>query len=427
MRIINGNNLEVTPSEDAYLNEVRSSHIILDDELWDRIIELTGGAAALCYQCGVCTASCPWGEVKKEPLSVRTFIRRAQLGIADGNESLWLCTACAQCEAYCPRGVNISDVFRGLRTIAWERRSVERGLPSMLWSLYWNGNPWSQPPSQRSLWAKNLGIPIFNPQRHEILLYIGCTSSYDRRAQKIAHSLASLLLAAGVKFGILGDEEPCCGEAVLSVGNKPYFKEVARETLQVFSDKGVHKLVTISPHCFDVFQNHYPRVVGEDVILPFHYTQYLAQLVEEGRLNFSAIVRPDEKTNPSNEPIIDDTGERKVIKITYQDPCFLGRRNSEYEAPRRLLEALPGVEIVEMEHSKVDGLCCGGGGGRMWLETLPGERFSDIRVVEASQTGASILATACPFCLVCLEDSAKGARMKDMQVLDVAEIAAMAL
>ncbi|MGB2911193.1 MAG: 4Fe-4S dicluster domain-containing protein, partial [Anaerolineales bacterium] len=212
-----GNNLEVPPSEDEDLNAVRSSHIILDDELWDRIIELTDGAAALCYQCGVCTASCPWGEVKKEPLSVRTFIRRAQLGLADGNESLWLCTACAQCEAYCPRGVNISDVFRSLRTIAWERRSVERGLPSMLWSLYWNGNPWSQPPSQRSLWAKNLDTPIFNPQHHEILLYIGCTSSYDHRAQKIAQSLASLLLAAGVQFGILGDEEPCCGEAVLSV------------------------------------------------------------------------------------------------------------------------------------------------------------------------------------------------------------------
>ena len=166
-------------------------------------------------------------------------------------------------------------------------------------------------------------------QHHEILLYIGCTSSYDHRAQKIAQSLASLLLAAGVKFGILGDEEPCCGEAVLSVGNKPYFKEVVRETTQVFQDKGVHKLVTISPHCFDVFQNHYPRVAGEDVILPIHYTQYLAQLLDEGRLNFSSTVRPNEQINPANEP--------KVIKITYQDPCFLGRHNSEYEAPRRLL------------------------------------------------------------------------------------------
>ena len=155
------------------------------------------------------------------------------------------------------------------------------------------------------------------------------------------------------------------------------------------------------------------------MILPIHYTQYLAQLLDEGRLNFSSAVRPNEQINPANEP--------NVIKITYQDPCFLGRHNSEYEAPRRLLEALPGVEIVEMEHRKVDGLCCGGGGGRMWLETHPGERFSDIRVVEASQSGASILATACPFCLVCLEDSVKGARMKDMQVLDVAEIAAMAL
>jgi len=193
--------------------------VLINDEQWDKLNKLTDGAAALCFQCGVCTATCPWGIVKNEYLSVRTFMRQAQLGLEDGDGKLWLCTTCNQCEAYCPRGVDIADVFRGLRAIAWESRRVEKGLPSMLWSEYWNNNPWSQPPSQRSDWAKNLDIPIFNPVRHEVLFYVGCTSSYDSRSQQIARSLVSVLRSAGVQFGYLSTEEPCCGEAVLSVGS----------------------------------------------------------------------------------------------------------------------------------------------------------------------------------------------------------------
>ena len=387
--------------------------ILLDDQLWERLLELTDGAAALCFQCGVCTANCPWGAVRQEPLSVRTFMRQAQLGFRNGNDSLWLCTTCAQCEAYCPRGVNIPDVFRGLRTIAWERRAVLPGLPSLMWSIYWNNNPWSQPPSQRSNWAQNLDIPSFDPQLHEILLYIGCTSSYDCRAQNIARALVRLLRAAGVRFGFLGENEPCCGEATLSLGHKPYFREVAEGTARVFRKKDVGKIVTISPHCYDVFANHYPDV--SEAFQPMHYTQYIAALLDEGRL----------EPRTFKEPVGYGGGEG--VKVTFQDPCYLGRHNSEYEAPRRLLEVIPGVELVEMESHAVDGMCCGGGGGRMWLETPPGERFSDLRMGEVERTGADILVTACPFCLVCLEDSAKLMKMADLQVLDIAEIAALAL
>lgn len=387
--------------------------ILLDDQLWEELIELTDGAAALCFQCGVCTANCPWGAVRQELLSVRTFMRQAQLGFQKGNESLWLCTTCAQCEAYCPRGVNIPDVFRGLRTIAWKRRAVLPGLPSLMWSVYWNNNPWSQPPSHRSNWAQNLDIPPFDPQVHEILLYIGCTSSYDRRAQDIARAVVRLLRAAGVGFGFLGVDEPCCGETALSLGHKPYFREIAGGTAQVFCERGVGKIVTVSPHCYDVFANHYHDL--PDDFQPMHYTQYLTALLDEERLAPSTFKRP----------VSQDGGEE--VKVTFQDPCYLGRHNSEYEAPRRLLRTIPGVELVEMESHAVDGLCCGGGGGRMWLETAPGERFSDLRIGEARRTSAKILVTACPFCLVCLEDSAKLMKMAELQVLDVAEIAAMAL
>jgi Fe-S oxidoreductase len=373
----------------------------LDDVLWERLIELTDGAVALCYQCGTCTAICPWGVVRDEAVSIRTFMRQAQLGIHDGDRNLWLCTTCAQCEPTCPRGVTISDVFRGLRSLSWERRDLPQGLPSMLWSVYWNNNPWDQPPSQRSDWAKTLDLPSFDPAEHEILYYIGCTSSYDRRAQQVALALTHLFNAAGVSFGTLGDEEPCCGEAVLSVGHKPYFQEIATQNVSIFEERGVNRLVTVSPHCYDVFRNHYPTGLEA-----YHYTQYLASLIDEGRLQFRTPIEHH---------------------VTYHDPCYLARHNQETRAPRRVLEAIPGLELIEMEQAQADTVCCGGGGGRMWLETDAGERFGDLRVRQALDTGAEVLLTACPYCIACLEYSIKARKIKDLVVMDVAEIAALSL
>lgn len=386
--------------------------LLLDDSNLERLVEMTDGAAALCYQCGVCTATCPWGLVREQPLSVRTLIRHTQLGLQDEHAELWLCTTCAQCEADCPRGVPIAEIMRCLRQLAWERgqattaRKVEKSLPTMLWSIYWNENPWSQPPSTRLAWAKDLGLPLFNPQEHEILLYIGCTSSYDPRAQQIARRLVQVLRAAGVSFGVLGEGEPCCGEAALSVGHRPYFAEIAKKTSEVLSASGAQQMVVISPHCYDVFINHYPALGELSLPAPRHYTQYLSQLLEQGRLRFE-------------QPL--------AVTVTYQDPCYLGRHNSEYEAGRRVLSAIPGLALVEMERSRQDGLCCGGGGGRMWLDTPVEQRFSTLRIQQAQSTGAQVLATACPFCAVCLEDSARLAGSHPIQVLDVAEIAALAL
>jgi len=376
--------------------------LVLDDELWEQLIELTGGAAAPCYQCGVCTATCPWGTVREEPLSVRTMMRQAQLGLFDGNEDLWLCTACKQCEVYCPRGVPIADVFRALRQLAWERQQVLEGLPNVLWSVYWNNNPLFQPPSQRTAWVDNGQLHEFDSTEHEFLLYVGCTSSYDRRAQNVARSVVKLLNASGVKYGTLGEGEPCCGEAVLSMGHSPYFEELAAKATAVFQAREAKKIVVISPHCYDVFQNHYGEL--KDTVEIYHYTQLLAELVESGKLEFGA--------SPG-------------LKATFHDPCLLGRGNNEYEAPRTVIGAIPSIELVEMEHTGIDSLCCGGGGGRMWMETEAGERFSDLRVQEAVDVGAEVVVTACPSCIACLEDSAKAQGLKDLQVLDVAELAVL--
>ncbi len=378
--------------------------LVMDDALREQLLVWTHGAAAPCYQCGVCTATCPWGLVRAETVSVRRSIAMAQLGLRDGSESLWLCTMCAHCEVLCPRGVPVRDVFRGIRYGAWEERTTPEGLPSLLWSVYWNNNPWSQPPSQRSDWAKGLELPTFDPEAHEVLLYVGCTSSYDPRAQRVARSVVRLLEAAGVQYGTLGEEEPCCGESVLSVGHEPYFQEVAEKAAALFHERGVARMVTVSPHCYDVFKNHYPRL--DEGFEPVHYTEYLSHLVEEGRLAFPTDLD---------------------LTVTFHDPCALARHNGQQESPRRVLGAIPGVETVEMEQNGAETLCCGGGGGRMWMETAPGDRFSDIRVEQAQATGAQVLATACPFCISCLEDSLKARKGEGPAVMDVAEVAALAL
>jgi Fe-S oxidoreductase len=376
----------------------------LDDALWQRLLDLTDGAAAPCFQCGACTAACPWDLVRPEPLSVRKHIRSAQLGLRDQEGSLWLCTTCAQCQALCPRGVDVAQVMRGLRYLAWEQREMPEGLSSLLWSVYWNNNPWSQPPSQRNLWAQGLDVPEYDPREHEILYYVGCTPAYERRAQLVAQALIHVLGAAQVPFGTLGDAEPCCGETALDVGHRPYFEELAQQAIDIFQQREVSRIVTTSPHCWDVFCNHYPSTA--DGFIAWHYTQYLATLLDQGRLDFKGSL---------------------PLRATYHDPCYLGRHNDIYQAPRQILAAIPDLELVEMPHSRSDALCCGGGGGRMWLETAAGERFSDLRTQEARSVGAQVLVTACPFCIICLEDSIKDLGIAGLRVMDVAELAALAL
>ncbi len=377
--------------------------ISIDDDRWQEINALSDGAASLCYQCGVCSAICPWSEVRGEAVSIRSLIRRAQLGLDDGLDDLWLCTSCGRCHELCPRGVDVAGVIRGLRLLAWEKRQSPAGLPSILWSLYWNNNPWSQPPSHRSSWAQKLDLPIFDPTSHEILLYVGCTASYDRRIQRVTRSLVRLLNAAGVAFGYLGEDEPCCGESALQMGYQPFFQELAGKATTKFRDAGVSHLVTVSPHCYSVFVDDYPDLT--DVTVQ-HYTQFLAELVTQGRLQLNQ--------QPSQI-------------VTFHDPCYLARHHQDCGSPRKALMAIPGLDLVEMAHSGLDTLCCGGGGGRIFLESDPGERFADRRIREAQEVEADVIVTACPFCIVCLEDSLKAMKITQIKILDIAEITASAI
>lgn len=375
--------------------------ITLDDALWERVMAATDGAVAPCYQCGVCTATCPWGLLKEDATNVRKLIRRAQLGIEQEDGAMWWCTTCRACDVQCPRGVPIADVMLALRHLAWQDQQVPKGLSSTMWALHWDGNPWRRPPSQRSGWTKGLEVKPFE-NSDEVMYYVGCTPSYDTRSQKVARALAGVLRATGVSFGTLGDAEPCCGDSAYVLGQHDYLRQIIDANVRKFEEAGVKSLVTVSPHCYDMFLNQYPKGNG---LRPLHYTQYLAQLIGEGRLQFT---KPYE------------------ARVTFHDPCYLGRRNDVYDPPREVLAAIPGIEIVEMPRSREAALCCGGGGGRMWMETKADERFGSLRVEEAAGTGADILATACPHCIACLEDSLRLSGSA-MRVMDIAEIAASAL
>ena len=372
---------------------------------WQRLIDMTAGDALACYQCGSCSSICPWSIISDQLLSPRHLMRLSQLGLAQSTDSLWLCTDCRQCVAVCPREVPIPDIIRTLRSRSWEEMKVPNGLPTVLWSIFWNNNPWSQPPSLRARWADNFDVPIFDPDLHEYLLFIGCTSAYDRRLSQVARAVVKLLKEADIPFGILGEEEPCCGEAALSVGHRSFFDDLILQATQSFASINVRKIVMLSAHCYDALKNNYPQKIDSWVEI-IHYTELLNDLADRGKLAFK---------NPLD------------IKITYHDPCLLARSNPLSDAPRHLLSLVLDSELMEMPRSRESTLCCGGGGGRMWLETEAGHRLSDLRVSEAVETGAEVLVTACPYCLSTLEDSVKSSPSNKLRILDIAEICLMGL
>ncbi|MGD8633882.1 MAG: (Fe-S)-binding protein [Anaerolineales bacterium] len=375
----------------------------LDDGLQAVMQDVFGRSAQACFQCGACTATCPWGIVSDRSLSIREMMRRAQLGLGGNEDIVWLCTDCGLCIDSCPREVPIPDVFQAWRAWLWEKRQVEHGLASILWSIYWNGNPLSQPPSERMNWADGLDVPIFDSGQHEYLLYVGCTASYDPRAQKIARALVHIFDTAGCAYGVLGESERCCGECVLRMGHRPYFEEIARANSEQFVAVGAHKLITISPHCYDVFKNDYPASAELE---PIHYAQFLKEILQSEDLNVNAV--------PSGT-------------LSFHDPCLLSRANAEFETPREVLASVGDVHFEELDRIGAETLCCGGGGGRMFLETLPGERFSDLRVQEACEHGTQTLLTTCPLCISCLEDSRAAMGVEQLEVLDLAEWIAIAL
>jgi Fe-S oxidoreductase len=369
-------------------------------ELADAVVELGGQTLHDCMQCGLCFAVCPWRKVEGEisdEFNIRRVQHMAQLGV-DGYESdnvILACTTCGICKLRCPRGVEPAANVRTLRSMIMEGESVRPQFRPILGSLRNDGNPWSGKRAARFDWAADLDLPQFGADT-EYLLFVCCTSCYDGRCRDIAKALVSVLKKAGVSFGVIGEEESCCGESARKIGGEEEFMSLAEKNIKLFQDKGVKKIITTSPHCLYSFRQEYPELGGEFEAI--HYAQLLAQLVEDGSIQVS--------------------GEL-AKKIIYHDPCYLGRHNEEYEAPRNVIGAVTKGEQLEMENNRAESICCGGGGGRIWLETDAGARFGDIRIADAVSQEADIVATACPYCTIMLDASNPDQKV---QVKDIAEI-----
>jgi Fe-S oxidoreductase len=374
----------------------------VDADAWDRVVELTDGAAAVCYQCGTCTATCPWGELDDEPLSVRDMMRRAQRGV-DGEgdaEELYACLTCRACEVGCPRGVDIVDAVTGLREEAFAEDRAPGRLENALWSVYEDDNPWERPASERGDWLEEVpdDVDVQVGGDAEVLYYVGCAPSYDPSLQGVPVAMVRLLDAADVDFAVLGDEEVCCGDVVKQTGEPDFFAQLSEANAEQFGATGAETVVTSSPHCAETFVEDYD--LDAEVV---HYTEYLADLLEDGDLEVGDLDRT----------------------VTYHDPCYLARGMSVLDAPRRLLSAV-GAEMVEMDEHGAHTLCCGGGGGNMWRESELDERFADRRAAQADDTGAEELVTACPYCVQNLEDGVKKTGV-DVPVRDLTELVVEAL
>ncbi len=369
------------------------------------IIEVGGEPLKLCYQCGLCTGSCPWNLVRH--FDVRKMIHEAQLGITDfAHENVWLCAACGACVERCPRGVEIIDIMRALRraVVTLGVGNVPDALKMSVKNIDTTGNPLAELSVERGKWAEDLGVKEFSPGT-EILYFPGCIPAYDNDVKKVAQATAKIFTNLGIDFGILGNEEKCCGESVRKAGYEDIFQNLATSNIRTFNNHAVSTIVVTSPHCYHTFKNEYPELGGKFHVL--HITQYLAQLIEQGILKFS---REFNK------------------KVIYTDPCYLSRHNDIYDEPRKILNSVPGLELIEFPDSRKDTICCGGGGGRIWTETAKSERFSDIRVSQAVDEGAEIIAVSCPYCYLNYRDSVLTMDKSDIiQVKDIVELVAEAI
>lgn len=370
-------------------------------EAADIIKEEGGQILKLCYQCGLCTAVCPWNRVKS--FTIRKLLHQAQLGLVDfEDEDMWTCVICNACVDRCPRGVRQLDIMRALRRVIVEvgAGKVPDSLRIAMKNISAVGNPLGEPPEHRPDWAKDLGVKTFT-KGTEILYFPCCYQAYDPIIQRVARATVNILKKANIDFGILGAELSCCGESIRRLGGESVFQSLAKNNISVFNDAGVTKILVTSPHCYIAFKDEYPELGSNFEII--HLTQYLNELIGQGRLNF--------------------TKELKK-KVTYHDSCCLGRHMGVYDEPRQILESIPGLELVEMEETRENSLCCGGGcGGRIWIETKKGERLSDLRIEQALDTGASILAVACPYCMLNFEDSLLTLDKGDIiEIKDIAEL-----
>ncbi len=383
----------------------------ITDLPWKSLLDLTA-----CTECGRCQAVCPaWNTAK--PLSPKLLVMnlRDHLWESRGEgetalvpevidpEVIWSCTTCAACVRECPVDIeHVGTIVDIRRNLVMGESSFPPEAGAMLRNLENVGNPWGQPQASRADWTDGLDVRVLaeGDPAPEYLYWVGCAASFDDRARATARATAEVLRQAGISFAILGARETCSGDPARRIGNEYLFQTLAEQNVRTLGDAGVTKVIASCPHCFNTLANEYPDYGGRFEVV--HHSQLFDRLIAEGRIG------------PTR-------GVRELV--AYHDPCYLGRHNEEYEAPRRVLDSIPGLRPVEMPRHRARGFCCGAGGARMWMEERIGKRINEERTDEALSTGATTVGVACPYCLVMLDDGAR-ARGAHVRVADVAQLLA---
>lgn len=385
-----------------------------------------------CTRCGRCQDNCP-AYLSGKPLSPKKVIQdlkalltergpvllgskasdnpgengRQMIGDIILEDEIWACTTCRACQEQCPVFIEpINKIIEMRRNLVLEQTQFPETAMGALRSMEQRGHPWRGTMATRTDWADGLNIKQLSEDSNvDVLFWVGCTAALEERNMNVAKAVAKVLQAAGVNFGILGTEESCCGEPARRIGNEYLFQMLAQQNIETLKGYGVKKIVTACPHGFNTIKNEYPQFGGNFEV--WHHTEFIAELLKQGKLTFA----------------------RKLDKrITYHDSCYLGRYNDIYQQPREILRAVTEASPVEMEHRMSKAFCCGGGGGRMWMEEQIGRRMNQIRTEEAIKTNAEVLASACPFCIQMFEDAIKAVEAEEtLKAMDIAEIIAEAI
>ena len=371
----------------------------IEDFSWKDLMDLDS-----CTACGKCHEVCPATNSEK-PLSPKWVILDLKQIMYDkplfaheykgashnkdakdpasiiSQETLWSCTSCRACVEACPVGINQLTKIIDLRRALVPENKAPVNLLNTLKNIRSRFNPWGQQPDDREKWTEGLDVPTVESNTNfEYLYWVGCAGAYDSRNQNVAKTMVKLLKKASVSFAILGKKEKCTGDTARRAGDEGLFQELAIENIEVLKSKNVKKIITHCPHCFNTFKNEYPEF-GLNEVSVFHHTEILWELIKEGKLSMTKEVSEE---------------------ITYHDSCYLGRHNGQYDAPRNILNNVPGLKYVEMENSREKGTCCGGGGAQLWYEA-PGKQINVMRLNEVKESGAKTVASACPFCTIMLE------------------------
>lgn len=394
---------------------------------WKQMLDLY-----TCTECGRCMEQCPAVATEKKlnpkefTIALRNHLytnafriakaKRPEVAATTGAlvpevidpQVLWDCTTCRACEEACPVLIEYVDKIVDLRrNLVLMKGDFAPEAQTALRNMETNSNPWGIGFATRGDWARDLGVTTLAENRDvEFLYFVGCAGSFDERAKKVSRAFVKCLQAAGVSFGILGAEEKCTGDSARRIGNEYLFQQLAKENVATFERYGVKKVITTCPHCYNAIKNELPQFGGRYEVI--HHTELLRDLIVSGKLA------------PKN------SFHGKTI--TFHDSCYLGRTNNIYDAPREVLKSLPHAHVEEMKLARDLGRCCGAGGGRMWMEEKSGTRINHKRLEDVqTQTSATIVASACPFCLTMLGDAVKETKAEDLETKDIAELLAESL